>query len=131
MNALFIWAWIRDFLSNWNGKLAIASVTFGAVGLMLDFNKLSLAVWAGVPLLFSVLAIWPPVYLAVRSVIVVGGFGMGAGLLWAALFAGLARWLFGLDEETALLWVGLPVMVAFLPFCIFILPKHLRKAGIL
>lgn len=35
------------------------------------------------------------------------------------------------DEETALLWVGLPVLIAFLPFCVFILPKHLRKAGIL
>lgn len=131
MNVRFIWKQIREFFSNWNGKLAIASVTLGALGMMLDFNKLSLAVWAGVPLLFSVLAFWPPVYLAVRAVIVVGGLGMGAGLLWAALFAGLARWLFGLDEETALLWVGLPVLISFLPFCIFILPKHLRKAGML
>ena len=131
MKARFNLSCIRVFFSNWNGKLAIASVIFGSVGLMFDFNKLSLAVWAGVPLLFSVLAIWPPVYLAVRKWMIIGGAWVGAGLMWAALFAGLARWLFGLDEETALLWVGLPVMVAFLPFCIFILPKHLRKAGML
>lgn len=74
---------------------------------------------------------WPAVYFAIRTAMVVGGLGGGAGLMWATLFAGLARWLFGLDEETALLWVGLPVFIAFIPFCIFILPKHLRKAGIL
>ena len=74
---------------------------------------------------------WPAVYVAVRTVIVIGGAWLGAGLMWAMLFAGLSRWLFGLDEETALLWGGLPVLIVFLPFCIFILPKHLRKAGIL
>ena len=50
-----------------------------------------------------------------------GGFGISY----------LSRWLFGLDENTALLWVWLPIFIAFIPFCIFILPKHLRKAGIL
>ncbi len=62
---------------------------------------------------------------------VIGGAGLGAGIFWAMVFTGMVRLLFGLDEETALLWVGLPVLIAFLPFCVFILPKHLRKAGIL
>ncbi len=131
MSPRFIWAWVLYFLSTWNGKLAVASIILGALGFVLDLNYLSLAVWAGVPLLFSVLAIWPPVYLAVRTWMIIGGAWLGAGLFWAALFAGLSRWLFGLDEETALLWVGLPVLIAFLPFCIFVLPTHLRKAGIL
>lgn len=74
---------------------------------------------------------WPAVYVVVRTVMVIGGAWLGAGIMWAMLFTGLARLLFGLDEETALLWVGLPVLIAFLPFCIFVLPKHLRKAGIL
>lgn len=74
---------------------------------------------------------WPNFYVAIRTTMVIGGGWLGAGLMWATLFAGLARWLFGLDEETALLWVGLPFMIAFLPFCIFVMPKHLRKAGIL
>ena len=74
---------------------------------------------------------WQRIYVVLRTIMVVGGLGTGAGLMWAALGAGLSRWLFGLDENTALLWVGLPIFLAFIPFCIFILPKHLRKAGIL
>lgn len=73
---------------------------------------------------------WQKIYVAVRTTLIVGG-SLGAGILWAALGAGLSRWLFGLDENTAVLWVGLPIFVAFIPFCIFVLPKHLRKAGIL
>lgn len=74
---------------------------------------------------------WQKIYTAIRTIMVIGGLGTGAGILWAALGAGLGRWLFGLDENTALLWIGLPIFIAFIPFCIFILPKHLRKAGIL
>lgn len=55
----------------------------------------------------------------------------GAGIVWGMLGAGLGRWLLGLEEETALLWIALPIFVGFIPFCIFVLPKHLRKAGIL
>lgn len=73
---------------------------------------------------------WQKVYVAIRTCLIIGG-SMGAGIMWAALGVGLSRWLFGLDEQTALLWVGLPIFLAFIPFCIFILPKHLRKAGIL
>lgn len=53
------------------------------------------------------------------------------GIFWGTLGAGLCRWLFGIEEETALLWVAMPIFVAFIPFCILVLPKHLRKAGIL
>jgi hypothetical protein len=74
---------------------------------------------------------WQTLYVAIRTFMVIGGAWLGAGIVWAALFSILASWLFGLDEETSLLWVGLPVLIAFLPFCIFVLPKHLRKAGIL
>ena len=73
---------------------------------------------------------WQKIYVTVRTCLIIGG-SMGAGLMWAALGVGLSRWLFELDEQTALLWVGLPIFLAFIPFCIFILPKHLRKAGIL
>ncbi len=131
MKAQFNWEFIRGFIASWNGRVTTLGVVGGALGWMLDANPLSLVVWIFLMLLFPVLSIWPPVYLAVRTWIVIGGAWLGAGLFWAALFAGLSRWLFGLDEETALLWVGLPVLIAFLPFCIFILPKHLRKAGIL
>jgi hypothetical protein len=125
------WEFIRSFFVSWNGRVTTLGVVGGVLGWMLDANPLSLAVWIFLMLLFPVLSIWPSAYVAVRTWMVIGGAWGGAGLFWAALFAGLSRWLFGLDEETALLWVGLPVLIAFLPFCIFVLPKHLRKAGIL
>jgi hypothetical protein len=131
VKALFNREFLRGFFTSWNGRVTTLGLVGGAIGWMLDANYLSLAVWLFLMLLFPVLSIWPTAYLAVRTFFVVGGLGMGAGLMWGMLFVGLARWLFGLDEETALLWVGLPVLIAFLPFCIFILPKHLRKAGIL
>jgi hypothetical protein len=74
---------------------------------------------------------WQTVYVLVRTGIVVGGLGTGAGIMWAALAGGLSRWLFGIDEEAALLWVALPIFILFIPFTIFVLPKHLRKAGLI
>lgn len=56
---------------------------------------------------------------------------MGAGIFWGMIGAGLGRWILGLDENTAILWIGLPIFIAFIPYCIFVFPKHLRKAGIL
>ena len=74
---------------------------------------------------------WPKIYYWVRYwLVILSSIGV-AGIFWGMLGAGLARWLFSLDEETALLWIALPIFIAFIPFCIFILPKHLRKAGIL
>ena len=73
---------------------------------------------------------WSKIYATVPTHMILGG-SMGAGIMWAALGAAVSLWLFGFDENTALLWVGLPIFIAFIPFCIFTLPKHLRKAGIL
>lgn len=74
---------------------------------------------------------WPAVYYWVRYwIIIISSIGVG-GVFWGMLGAGLGRWLFDLEEETALLWIALPILVAFIPISIFILPKHLRKAGIL
>lgn len=73
---------------------------------------------------------WPDLYYKIRYWIIIIG-STGAGIFWGMLGAGLGRWLFDLEEETALLWIALPIFVGFIPFCVFILPKHLRKAGIL
>jgi hypothetical protein len=69
-------------------------------------------------------------YKKARKVVILFCAWGGAGGFWAAVFAGLARYFFGLDENTALLWVGLPVLILFIPFTIFVLPKHLHKAGL-
>jgi hypothetical protein len=72
----------------------------------------------------------PKIYHLVRYWLIIIG-SMGAGIFWGTLGAGLGRWLFDLEEETALLLIGLPIFIVGIPISIFILPKHLRKAGIL
>ncbi len=74
---------------------------------------------------------WPAIYYWTRyCILIISSIGV-AGIFWGMLGAGLGRWLFGLDEETALLYIGLPILIAFIPITIIFLPKHLRKAGIL
>ncbi len=70
-------------------------------------------------------------YEQARKVIVLFGFWMFGGIFWGAVFAGIARITFDLSEFTALLWMGLPVLILFLPFTIFVLSKALKKAGII
>jgi hypothetical protein len=47
------------------------------------------------------------------------------------LFAGLCRLAFQLNEEVALLSIGVPLFLVLLALFIRFLPKHLRKAGML
>lgn len=74
---------------------------------------------------------WQQVYVTVRTAAIVGGLTIGAGIFWAGLIGGVIRLMLNLDEETALLWIGIPIFVCFIPFGIFVLPKYLRRAGIL
>jgi hypothetical protein len=62
--------------------------------------------------------------------IIISSIGV-SGISWGMLGAGVGRLFFDLEEEASLLWIALPIFIACIPFCIFILPKHLRKAGIL
>lgn len=74
---------------------------------------------------------WSVIYYKVRYwMIIISSIGVG-GIFWGALIGGIVRIIFDLEEETALLWIALPIFIAFIPYCIFVLPKHLRKAGIL
>jgi hypothetical protein len=50
---------------------------------------------------------------------------------WRRIIAGLCRLAFKLDEEIALLSIGLPLFLVLLSLFIRFLPKHLRKAGML
>lgn len=70
-------------------------------------------------------------YSWIRTALIIAGAIGGAGTFWAFLIAGVIRLVFDLDEEAAMLWVALPIFILFIPFCVFVLPKHLRKAGIL
>lgn len=70
---------------------------------------------------YAAFQIWFTIYLA---------SAIGAGC-WSFLVAGLCRLAFGLDEETALLSIGLPLFVILLLVFIRFLPKPLRAAGML
>ncbi|NUA26640.1 hypothetical protein FCJ59_07460 [Cupriavidus basilensis] len=54
----------------------------------------------------------------------------GAGC-WAFVTAGVCRIAFHLEENTAMLFIGAPLFVVLLIWFWRILPKHLRKAGML
>lgn len=70
---------------------------------------------------YAVFQIWFTIFLA---------SAVGAGC-WSFLVAGLCRLAFRLDEEMALLLVGLPLFLLLLPPFIRFLPKPLREAGML
>ena len=63
--------------------------------------------------------------------VVLGGLIIGAGSLYATIIAGIFRYIFGLDEGTALLWIGGPIFLIFSVWGVIYLPSPLRKAGIL
>ena len=74
---------------------------------------------------------WPAIYYWTRYwIIIISSIGV-AGIFWGGLIGWIARIVFNLEEETALLYIGLPILIAFIPITIIFLPKHLRKAGIL
>jgi ABC-type dipeptide/oligopeptide/nickel transport system permease subunit len=74
---------------------------------------------------------WKDIRYAVRYSLAIISSILVVGIFYGAIAMALGRWLLGLDEDTALLWCALPVFIAFIPFCVFVLPKHLRKAGII
>jgi hypothetical protein len=74
---------------------------------------------------------WSAVYYWTRYwIIIISSIGI-SGIFWGMMGAGLGRWLFGLDEETALLWIALPIFIVSIPYCVLLLPKDYRKTGIL
>ena len=74
---------------------------------------------------------WPAIYYWTRYWIIVICSIVLAGIFWGSVGGGICRLLFGLDEETALLWVGLPIFIACIPYGVFVLPKALKKAGMI
>lgn len=74
---------------------------------------------------------WPKIHYWIRYwTIIILSIG-ATGIFWGGLAGGIVRVLFKIEEETALLWIALPIFLACIPICIFILPKHLRRIGIL
>lgn len=74
---------------------------------------------------------WQKIFAAERTVTIVGSVAVGSSGIYAFIVAGLCRIMFDLDENRALLWIGIPSFVVLLIVHIRLLPKQLRKAGLI
>ncbi|TAL95798.1 MAG: hypothetical protein EPN73_12175 [Paraburkholderia sp.] len=74
---------------------------------------------------------WKKTLAAERTITIVGSIAVGSSGVYAFIAAGLCRIMFDLDENMALLWIGIPLFVVLLIVHICLLPKHLRKAGLI
>lgn len=72
---------------------------------------------------------WGKTYNSIREGIIVACLSTGAALFWGALFAGIIRYFFDLDEEKVLLYIGLPIFMVVEYVLIKKLPDELRKLG--
>lgn len=74
---------------------------------------------------------WQKIYSTTRTVMLVGGSSIGAGIFYASIITGICRMAFKLEENTAIIWIGLPIFVVFTTWAIIYLPRHFRKAGLI
>ena len=63
--------------------------------------------------------------------LVVGGYSVFAAGFWAFLVAGTCRIVFKLEDNAAMGYIGVPLFVVLTIWFCRLLPKHLRKAGVL
>ncbi|WJF90030.1 hypothetical protein QS306_13155 [Paraburkholderia bonniea] len=70
-------------------------------------------------------------YATIQRGMVIGGAALGGAGCWAFVIAGILRLTFQIDENKAILLIGLPLFTVLTIWFIRLLPKHLRKAGIL
>lgn len=66
-----------------------------------------------------------------RTITIVGSIAIASSGLYAFLIAGVTRILLGWDENFCMIWIGIPTFVILLVVRIFVLPKHLRRAGLI
>jgi hypothetical protein len=74
---------------------------------------------------------WPSFYYFVRCWVLIISLTGIAGIFWGGLIGGVLRIILGIDEEVALRWIFFPICIAFIPYGIFILPKYLKKIGVI
>ncbi len=71
--------------------------------------------------LYSTLQIWFAVCIA----------SMTGAVFWSFLLTGGVRWVFGMDENSAMLFVCLPSFIVLMFWLVPRIPKDLRGAGLL
>lgn len=67
----------------------------------------------------------------IRSIVILLGLFLSSSALWGALAIAVARKMFHIEQSGRLLFIGAVVVVVCFILCAFVLPKKLRKAGLL
>lgn len=71
------------------------------------------------------------IYSATRTAILVGSLSVAGGGGTAFVIAGACRIALKLEENTALIMIGLPIFALITTWSIVYLPSRLRKAGLI
>ena len=67
----------------------------------------------------------------IRPVLILLGVFLSSGAFWGAVAIAIARKIFHIEKTDQLLSIGALVVAICLLLCVFVLPKKLRKAGLL
>ncbi len=74
---------------------------------------------------------WKKLYISTRKVIFVGAAAITSGGFYSFVIAGICRIVFKLEENAALIWIGLPIFVVTTTLTIIYFPRAMRKAGLM
>jgi hypothetical protein len=74
---------------------------------------------------------WRRLYATIQIWLTVGSLALGSAILYSVIVVGVCRKLLAIRESIAVYWIGLPSLIALSVWFALVLPKHLRKAGIL
>ena len=74
---------------------------------------------------------WRRLYATVQIWAVVGGTAIGGAICWDFVIVSFLRLIFHLEESKFTLLIGFPIFFILSIVFVRILPKHLRKAGVL
>lgn len=70
-------------------------------------------------------------YISIRTIIFVGAAAIVSGGFYSFVIAGICRIVFKLEENVALIWIGLPIFVVTSALTIVYFPRAMRKAGLI
>ncbi|CAM2156517.1 hypothetical protein A6456_38220 [Paraburkholderia tropica] len=74
---------------------------------------------------------WRRLYATAQIWLTVGSLALGSAILYSVIVVGVCRKILAVSESIAVYWIGLPLLIALFIWFVLILPKHLRKAGML
>jgi hypothetical protein len=67
----------------------------------------------------------------VKKWLVISGYAFFAAVFWSFVTTGICRIVFKLEENVAMGYIGIPLFIVLMVWFCRMLPKHLRKAGVL